>query len=171
MRVSTFLVSLLLLSHLAPAAGAESLGPGMRLPDVVLVDQHDVAGGIPPDTRLVLFTRDMDAASIVKEALAEDGPALLGAAHAVCVADIEGMPAMITNLFALPAMRKRPYRLLLDRNGTLTTAWPSMPEKVTVLRLQALVIEQVDYVDSPEALRAALGRSGEPTPLPTVPVQ
>lgn len=137
-------------------SAAEPLGPGMQMPPLTLSDQHDVAESIGPETRIVVFARDMDAADIVKEALAENGAALLSDAGAVFVSDIQRMPGIITTLFALPAMRKRPYRMLLDREGTITADLPSQEEKVSVIRLDKLEIKSVDYVDSAPQLRAAL---------------
>jgi hypothetical protein len=74
------------------------------------------------------------------------------------------MPSLITKLFALPGLRKRPYRILLDREGNVTADFPSVSGKVTVLRLHALTIERVEYVESADALRAALHPPAESPP-------
>jgi len=134
----------------------EPLAPGMQLPVITLADQHDVEAKIGPETRLLVFARDMDAAKIVEEALEENGAAILADAAAVFVSDIHRMPGIITRLFALPSMRKRPYRMLLDREGAATADLPSQDEKVSLIRLDKLKIESVDYIDSATALRAAL---------------
>lgn len=148
----------------AVAYGVEPLAVGSRMPEITLADQHDAAGTIGPSVRLVVFTRDMDAGDIVKEALAEQGAALLESARAVYVADIARMPAIISKLFAVPAMRKRAYRMLLDRDGTATAAFPAVDKKVTLMQLRALTVEHVDYVDSVAALRAALQATATPPP-------
>ncbi len=140
----------------AAVAAAQTLGVGAPLPALTLVDQHDVALTIGPETRVILFTRDMDAGDLVKEALAEDGAARLAEADALVVADIERMPGVITTLFALPAMRKRPYRMLLDRDGKATAMLPSEEGKVTVLTLDALTITGLTYADSAAVVRGAL---------------
>lgn len=146
---------LLLALLLVGATPAATLAPGSTLAPLTLNDQHDAPLTIGPPIRLLLFTRDMDAGDLVKEALAEHAP-LLDAAHAVYVSDIGGMPALIARLFALPAMRKRPYRMLLDRDGAATAAIPSEKGKVTVLHLADLRVESIDYLDSAAAVRAAL---------------
>lgn len=134
---------------------AATLAPGSPLPPLTLADQHDVAMTVGPPTRLILFTRDMDAGDLVKEALAEHA-ALLGAAQAVYISDISGMPSLVARLFALPAMRKRPYRMLLDRDGRATADLPSTEGKVTLLTLSGERIEAIAYLDSADAVRAAL---------------
>lgn len=141
----------------AAAAAAQTLGVGAKLPPIALVDQHDVATTIAPQTRVVLFTRDMDGGDLVKAALADDGaPRRLAEAQAVVVADIARMPGVITTLFALPAMRKRSYRMLLDHDGKATAMLPSEEGRVTVLTLDDGTITQVTYADSAAAVRAAL---------------
>lgn len=140
---------------LALAFVTATLAPGALLPPLALDDQHDVPVTVGPTTRVLLFTRDMDAGAIVKEALAEHG-ALLGRAQALYVSDISAMPSMVATVFAVPAMRNRPYRMMLDRDGTATADFPAEPGKVTLLRLTDLRIDAIEYLDSAAAVRAAL---------------
>jgi hypothetical protein len=161
MRIAILAVPLTILSAAALSA-ATPLATGMRIPAVTLADQHDAEGSVRSDTRCVLFSRDMSAAKIVQEALGND-PAALPAAT-VIISDISGMPGLITKLFALPALRKRPYRILLDREGKATEDVPSINGKVTVLYLRDFTIERVEFVDSADALRTALHQAAEPQP-------
>jgi hypothetical protein len=144
------------------AAAAEPLGPGMPLPSLNLADQHDVPVAVDVNTRLVIFARDMDAAEIVEEALATDGAALLAGAGAVFVSDIHRMPSLITRMFALPSMRKRPYRMALDREGTATADLPAREERVSLIRVDQLKIEKIDFVGDAAQLRAALQAAAAP---------
>jgi hypothetical protein len=161
MRIATAIVTSLLLSASAALGAAPPLAVGARLPALTLTDQHDVEGSVGPGTRCILFSRDMSAAKIVNEALANDPAALIAAAQAVVVSDISGMPKLITKLFALPAMRRRSYRLLLDRDGNATAGFPYEKGKVTVLHLHALTVERVEYIESAGALRAVLRQAAE----------
>lgn len=147
---------------LALPACAETLKPGDAMPALALSDQHDQAGAIGADTRLVLFTKDMDASDHVEQALADDGAARLAAAKAVFVADISRMPAVITRMFALPALRKRPYRMLLDRDGEATAVLPSVEQHVTLLRLDQGRIASVEFAASADAVNAALRAASAP---------
>jgi len=141
---------------LATAAHAEPLRPGMPMPQLRLADQHDVEMAIGPDVRYVVFTRDMDAGNLVKEALADDGGPLLETAHAVYISDISRMPGLVTKLFALPAMRKRGYRILLDRDGKATADVPSEEGKITVLDVDGDVVARIHFVGSAAAFRTLL---------------
>jgi len=154
MRLMLSLAALLVAS--ATAAWGDPLAPGATMPNLTLADQHDVAGNVDSATRLVIFTADMDASDHVEAALAENGAAKLAAAGAVWVANISRMPRIITKLFALPSLRKRPYRMLLDRDGKATADLPRASGRVTLLYLEESKIARVDYADSPEQVAAAL---------------
>jgi len=161
-RIAFFAVVLTLLCTALGAAAP--LGAGMRMPALALTDQHDVQGAVGPATRCVLFTRDMDATKVLNEALGDNPAALIAAAHAVVISDISGMPSLITKLFALPKMRKRPYQILLDRDGKATADFPFVKGKVTVFHLHALTIESIQHLDSAGALRTLLRHAAETTP-------
>lgn len=137
-------------------AHAEPIGEGARIPEIALDDQHDVRGTVAPETRFLLLTRDMDASGITKTVLAEHGDTMLANAGAVYVADISAMPSLVTKLFAMPGLRKRPYRMLLDRDGKATKDLPYRSGAVTVLTLDHAKIQHVEYVTSPDRLRAIL---------------
>ena len=161
MRIAIGVSILALVSAAAPGIAAP-LTEGARMPPLTLADQHDVDGAVSADTRSVVFSRDMQAAKVVRDALGDHPAPLLDAARAVIIADISRMPSLITKLFALPAMRKRPFRMLLDRDGKVTADFPSARGKVTVFDLRAFTIERVEYVESADELRAALRRAAEP---------
>jgi len=151
--MAAIVVVLLGAAHAVPAAG---LGPGTNLPALTLNDQHDAPGQIDATTWMVLFTRDMDASKVAKEALAENGEHLLDKAGVIYVADIARMPGFVTRFFAVPAMRKRPYRMFLDREGDATASFPTEEGHVTLIRLDGLTIRRVEHLDSAWALRRAL---------------
>ncbi|MCM8912814.1 FAD/FMN-containing dehydrogenase, partial [Pseudomonas inefficax] len=96
---------------------ANALEPGDRLAPWTLLDQHDQACSLDAGTQILLVARDMDGAKLVKAALADQPEGYLEARNAVFVADIQRMPALISKLFAIPAMRDYNYRVLLDRDG------------------------------------------------------
>jgi hypothetical protein len=54
-------------------------------------------------------------------------------------------------------MRRRPYRMLLDREPGPTARIPREPGKVTLLELEALVIRRIAYLASADAVAGALG--------------
>ncbi len=146
-------------------AVAEPLVVGDTLAPLTLEDQHGATRSIDGGTALVLFTRDMDAGEIVRDVLADDGIARLQTANAVYVADISGMPSLVFKLFAGPKLRKRPYPMVLDRDGGPTAAFPATEGRVTVMKLQGLKVIELGYVDTVAELRAVLDAPQTAEPL------
>jgi hypothetical protein len=167
MRRSTLaLLAGLAAAALAAPLRAEEAPPsawsaGERIEAFELEDQHGAPGRVDEGVRHLLFAADMDAGDLVNGALEED-PALrdLAARGAVFVSDIHRMPVVITRLFALPSMRRRPYRMLLDRGPGPSVRIPRQPGQVTWVELDALVVRSVDFVASKQALAERLGAAG-----------
>src|SRR5262245_20008857 len=93
---------------------AEPYAVGSTLPHIELPDQHGEPRAIDDSVRVVVFSRDMKAGDVVKAAVEKGGADLFDRNGAVYVVDVKGMPALIRTLFAMPAMRRRPYKLLVD---------------------------------------------------------
>lgn len=149
---------LLLLMCLLPGL-AHALEPGDRLAPWTLLDQHERPYTLTPDTRVLLVARDMQGAKLVKAALAEQPAGYLEARGAVFVADTERMPAVISTLFAIPAMRGYAYRVMLDRQGRVAERYAVPDASVRLMRLDhGTLVAQETYVDA-EALKQALDAS------------
>ena len=72
------------------------------------------------------------------------------------IADISSMPAAITRMFAVPAMRKYGYRVLLDRESRVVPRFPGDADKVLWVTLDhGRFVSQREFSDA-NALRDAL---------------
>ena len=138
------------------AAAAEPYKAGSVLPRIELADQHGETRTIDESVRAIVFNRDMKAGDVVKAAVASAGPDLFERNSAVYVVDVKGMPSLVRTLFAMPAMRRRPYRLLVDTDGVKTADFPGGATWPTVLLLDKLRVTSVSYPASAEELIAAL---------------
>ena len=138
-------------------AWAGSYGPGSVIAPFALDDQHGKRAQVDEGTRLLVVSRDMDAGSVVKAALADADDASLGRRGAVYVADISGMPALIARMVAVPRMRKRAYRVLLDRDGSATRDLPRVAGSPTVLVLEKLRITRIEHPATARDLATLLG--------------
>jgi len=141
---------------LAGIAHAEPYAVGSVLPRIDLPDQHGEARAIDDSVRVVVFTREMKAGDVVKKAIEKAGPDLFDRNGAVYVVDVKGMPAIIRTLFAMPAMRRRPYKLLVDDEGTKTADIPSIEGKPTVLVLDKLRVTSLSNPATPDELILAV---------------
>ena len=95
----------------------------------------------------------MDGGGVVKKALADDGPDFLERNRAVYVTDVSAMPGLVLRLMARPAMRRRPYPILLDEQGDATADFPSQKGMATLLFLERSKVVRVATVGTADALR------------------
>ena len=144
----------LLLSLLPFMANAAEVGD--TLATFTLNDQHDTAFTLDASTRVLLAAGDMDGAKLVKAAVAEQPKGYLEARHAVFVADIQRMPAIISKLFAVPAMRDYSYRVVLDREGQVVPQYAVGENQVLLLQLDNGKLVQKQSFSDAEALRKAI---------------
>lgn len=141
---------LLLTLLLASVAQAE-----LAISPLSLENQHGDAQSITETTQLVIFSHDMPGKDIVHEAIEKQEKGFLAEHNAVYVADIEAMPGIIAHLFAYPAMRKYPYNIMLDKDGTKTKDWPRKEETASLLKVKAgKLVEHQFYADSQSLLDA-----------------
>jgi len=152
--MKNLLVAALLL--VASLAHADPYAVGSVLPRIELSDQHGEARTIDESVRAIVFNRDMKAGDVVKSAVAKAGPDLFDRNSAVYVVDVKGMPSIIRTLFAMPAMRRRPYRMLVDTDGVKTADFPGGATYPTVLVLDKLRVTSLSYPTNDEELIATL---------------
>jgi len=146
------LLSLCLL--LNPAATAANLGVGDTVPPLALADQFDQPHTLAADTRWLLFSHDRAVSDALHPVLA----ALPAAQRdgVVYVADISRMPALVSKLFAVPAMRTLPFAVWLARDAAPVAPLPRETGKLTVLALKDGKVAAVHYLADVGALPALL---------------
>ncbi len=160
-RVRTILVLCASAGLLAACAsdteGPEPLEAGSRVPKVTLLDQNDEPHTIDESVAAIFFAREMEGGEVIRKLLDEEGPQFLQKHRALYVADISGMPTLIAKMIAIPKMRdERPYPTLLDHDGTATASYPSEEGRVTILLLDRLRVEKVEYRGSVAGLKDAV---------------
>ena len=154
-------VLLLACPGVAVAEDATRLAVGDVVERFELKDQFDALHAVDATVRVVLFSRDMDGGDLLKQAVAALPEGFLDDRRARYISDISGMPRLIAKLFALPKLRKRPYPLLLDRNGDATAWIPDVEGSGTLVFLDALRITHVAHHASVSAIRTDLLRRGD----------
>ena len=138
---------------------AQALEEGERLAPWTLLDQFDQPFTLDNQTQTLLVARSMDAAKLVAAALRDQPKGYLEARHAVFVADIQRMPRLIAKMFAVPAMRDYPYRVMLDRDGRVAPRYPGPVDKVLWLQLKdGQLVAQHEYATAAQ-LREALEKA------------
>ncbi|RON86906.1 FAD/FMN-containing dehydrogenase [Pseudomonas fluorescens] len=138
---------------------AHALETGERLAPWTLLDQYEQPFTLDNSTTTLLVARDMDGAKLIKEALKDQPKGYLEARHAVFVADIQRMPALIARMFAVPAMRDYHYRVMLDREGRVASRYPGAEGQVLWLQLKdGRLLSQREYANASD-LREALEKA------------
>jgi hypothetical protein len=113
---------------------AAPLAVGDAVPAFSANDQFGNKFEFAPGIKFLLLGFDMTASRAANQKLAGLGTNALEKAGAVYVMDIHTMPA-VARFFALPKMRKYPFRVVLAETPDLLAAFPRAPEKITVLAL------------------------------------
>ena len=137
-------------------ASAMALEKGERVLPWTLLDQFDKAYTLDQQARILLVARNMTGAKLLKAALEEKPKGFLEARQAVFVADVSRMPAVISTLFAVPAMRDYNYRVLLDSQSRVASRYPAAEDQVLWLDLERGVLRDSRAFTDAQALRQAL---------------
>lgn len=135
---------------------AWALQPGEAVQPWTLLDQFDSPYTLDEQAKVLLVARDMAGGKLVKAALSDQEKGFLEARQVVFVADISRMPGPVSTLFAVPAMRDYPYRVMLDREPRVVPRYPAREGAVLWLRLDAGRLKEVRYYDEAQGLAQAL---------------
>ena len=148
-------VLLMIFSLFIVTANASTLVVGNNIGSIQLQDQFEQSYGSQENTKKLLFSRSMKGGTIIEEALTADetlheNPTL------VYIADISGMPSLISRFFAIPGFQKFPFKVALDKEGTATKNMPSKDDQATLLLLEDGKIIGINYFSSKTTLLTEL---------------
>ena len=129
-----------------------SVGYAQTLPAQTFENQHGEMLALDNSVTWMIFAHHNKGAKMTKGAIDQAGIKDFSAYKGLYVADISKMPALISKMFAMPAMRKYEFALALDKDGSVTQDWPKQEESVTLIKLDNLSVVDVQYVTSPEAI-------------------
>ncbi|SBS34183.1 hypothetical protein MAQ5080_02798 [Marinomonas aquimarina] len=136
---------------LVPLVGCASktVTPSLSMGDSVVLDGiEDQRGHVfdhQTSMQALLFVDGMSAKDLARESLESIDTACMEQGKLVYLADISGMPSLISDLIAIPKMRRYPYPIWLDREGDVSDSLPVREDQVTVLKVNNQVIESVSF--------------------------
>ncbi|MDQ5769904.1 hypothetical protein [Thiothrix subterranea] len=136
----------LLCVGLNTTAFAAELKVGDSLPAITLKDQHDKAVTVAPDAQTLLFTVEKPASDLVNDYLKQQTPDFLTSKQAYFLADISGMPSMITKMFAIPKMQERPYTIVLGYEAADLAFMPRQKDHVTLVKVKAGKVDNILFI-------------------------
>ena len=135
----------LLLAVFATALFSNSFNVNSNIGSFELADQFEKKHTVNSDIQTIIFSSEKDTSAALNEFLASKEKGFLEANKTVFIADISGMPSVISYLFALPKMKKYNYNvLLIEEEGD--KRFLKQEEKLTVYKLENGVVTSVEYV-------------------------
>ena len=132
------------------------LKAGDPTPKITINDQHDKPWSIPADTKLVLFSGNRNANTIVQSLLTQKGVDYFSSKKTVYFSDLSKMPGFITRTFALPSMRDLPYSVGIVLNADESQSWPREDDAVTAAFLNQGRVTKIEFVKNTESLQKIL---------------
>lgn len=154
--MKTVSMMIFMLLFCAYVVNAEPYEIGSQIPSLNLSDQHNQKSTLDNTTRLIVFTNNKVGSDIVRDALEGVDEEYLTTHKTIYIADISGMPGLIRKLFAFPKMRKQPYSIYLDDGPSFTGNFPTEENKVTLLYLNDLKIQAIEFASLPDEVRNAI---------------
>ncbi len=143
------------------ASSAQALETGEQLASWTLLDQFEQPYTLNDQLQVLLVAHDMPAAKLLNQALEGQPKGYLESRQAIFVADVSRMPALISSLFAVPAMRDYSYRVLLDHEPRVVPRYPVTDGKVLWLSLdRGRLVSSREFASAAE-LRQALEQAAQ----------
>ncbi|WP_375725076.1 hypothetical protein LXN10_06590 [Arcobacter sp. KX21116] len=139
------LKKLLLLPLFAIILYASSFEVNQNIGTFSLPNQFDEKQTIDSSITTILVSFEKGTGKDVNQFLASKDKDFLKNHHAVFIANISGMPSIITRMFALPKMRDYKHSVLLIYDDE-DKRFVSKDEKTTVYKLENGVIKSISFI-------------------------
>lgn len=157
--VVSSLVALIVGCFMVAGSWADNVAvPDYQLPDLSsLVNQFgEPFKGRDGDT-LVMLVAGMKVKDMVRETLAEVDPGCLQDGRVIYLANISGMPKLVSKFIAVPRLRDLDYPVWLDYSGDVASGLPFHKGQVTLLSLgDSRKVIEVSFADSQAYLKEQL---------------
>jgi hypothetical protein len=147
---------ILILALVAISLYANSLKVGDTIPSTNYKDQFEKSHTINNSTKTLIIAFTRDGGNIVKDTLEPKGNKFLEEKGAMYLADISGMPSLISSFFAIPKMKKYSFNILLEQDKSLQDVYPYSEDKITILKLENNKIKEIKYVSTKEEILNSL---------------
>jgi len=133
------------------ATFANALNTGDATPSFAIKDQFEKSNTIAADAKTIIVAGDRDASEVIRDYLLTKEKGFLEGNKAYYVADISGMPSLITKFFALPKMKKYPFSILLV-DEEQSKSFNKKEGKITVYTVEAGKVSNVKYIATADEL-------------------
>ena len=135
------------------SAFASSLTVGSTLPTFTIKDQFEKEHTVDENIKTIIFSASKAESTTIKDFLATKDKNYLSANNIDYIADITGMPSLISKFVAIPKMKDYAFSILLvdeEHKGL----FPVEADKISIITLEKSKIIDVKYVKTTEELAA-----------------
>ncbi|MDY0051936.1 MAG: hypothetical protein RBR65_05275 [Aliarcobacter sp.] len=135
------------------SAFANSLTVGSDIPVLTVKDQFDKEFTIDSKIKTIIFSATKEESNVIKEFLAAKDKDYLTNNNIAYVADITGMPSLISKFIAIPKMKDYAFSILLidEDNKAL---FPVEEDKISIITLENSKITDIKFIKTAEELAA-----------------
>ncbi|MFA7092532.1 MAG: hypothetical protein WC149_11855 [Arcobacteraceae bacterium] len=122
-----------------------SFNIGDKIGNFSLLNQFDEKQTVDTSVQTIMVSFEKDTGADINEFLSHQKSDFLQKREAVFIANISGMPMVITKMFALPKMRnyKHPILLIYDENDT---RFKAQEGKSTLYTLKNGAIQSIEFI-------------------------
>ena len=131
---------------------AQTLSVGDSYPVFAVTDQFGDTGRVAYRDELVILTFEKGVSADLNTYLKAKKSDYLPTNKVKYIADISGMPTFVTNMFALPKMKKYKYNIYLIHEEEEGEPFVRKDDMVTVFKLKNYKIESIDYMTPKEVI-------------------
>ena len=135
------------------ATFANALNIGDATPTFEIKDQFEKMHKISADAKTILVAESRSTSVIIREYLLTKDVNFLATNKTHYIADISGMPSLISRFIALPKMKKYPFSILLV-NEEQAKSFSTKDDKITVYTITDGKVSGVKYIETEEELAA-----------------
>ena len=134
-------------------AFANPLAVGNDLPTLKIKDQFEKEHTLNANIKTILFASDKATSDMLRDYLLplSEKENILEKNNAVYIADISGMPSLISKYIALPKMKKYPFSILL-LDDTNKDNFTKEDGKIIVYTLDNLKVTNITKISTPQEL-------------------
>lgn len=136
---------------LSLSAIANSLTVGSVIPSLTVKDQFEKMHTVDANIKTIIFSASKTEGTTIKDFLLKKDKDYLTTNNTVYIADITGMPSLVTKFIAMPKMKDYPFSVLLvdDTNKGL---FPVQEDMISIISLDNGKITDVKYVKTADEL-------------------
>lgn len=134
------------------------LSIGNRIQFEQLSNQFDEPFSKPGEMRVVVYASSMDAKDNLQAALSNIPKQCFDEGRLVYVANVSGMPGLITDMVAIPKMKEWAYPVWLDKTGEATARLPVYADMVSVVEVEDGRLKNVSFIGATRTLQDMLSR-------------